>query len=59
VDTIPDIFRTASNVTGQLAAGAIVARGGRAPASEVTLEPSAAAAPALDAAIPATVLVDD
>lgn len=31
VDTIPDMFRTASNVTGQLAAATIVSRGERAP----------------------------
>jgi Na+/H+-dicarboxylate symporter len=59
VDTIPDIFRTASNVTGQLAAGVIVARGARAPASELASEASAGTAAALDAAVPATVLVDD
>jgi Na+/H+-dicarboxylate symporter len=34
VDTIPDMFRTAANVTGQLAAAVIVARGERAPAVE-------------------------
>jgi Na+/H+-dicarboxylate symporter len=27
IDTIPDMFRTTTNVTGQLAAAAIVARG--------------------------------
>lgn len=34
VDTIPDMFRTTANVTGQLAAAVIVARGERAPAIE-------------------------
>jgi Na+/H+-dicarboxylate symporter len=35
VDTIPDMFRTAANVTGQMAAATIVARGTRAtPATE-------------------------
>lgn len=34
VDTIPDMFRTTANVTGQLAAAVIVARGERAPATE-------------------------
>jgi proton glutamate symport protein len=33
VDTIPDMFRTAANVTGQLAAATIVARGATLPAS--------------------------
>jgi proton glutamate symport protein len=34
VDTIPDMFRTTANVTGQLAAAVIVARGERAPADQ-------------------------
>ena len=35
VDTIPDMFRTAANVTGQMAAATIVARGTRStPATE-------------------------
>ena len=32
VDTIPDMFRTAANVTGQLAAATIVSRGATLPA---------------------------
>jgi proton glutamate symport protein len=35
VDTIPDLFRTTANVTGQLAAAVIVARGRRATARAV------------------------
>jgi Na+/H+-dicarboxylate symporter len=31
VDTIPDIFRTTANVTGQMAAATIVGRAPRAP----------------------------
>jgi Na+/H+-dicarboxylate symporter len=38
VDTIPDIFRTTANVTGQLAAATIIARHSREPQA-VTLEP--------------------
>jgi len=34
VDTIPDMFRTAANATGQLAAATIVARGARQPHEE-------------------------
>ena len=34
VDTIPDMFRTTANVTGQLAAALIVSRGRRAPVIE-------------------------
>jgi len=34
VDTIPDMFRTTANVTGQLAAAVIVARGERQPADQ-------------------------
>jgi Na+/H+-dicarboxylate symporter len=34
VDTIPDMFRTTANVTGQLAAAVIVARGERVPADQ-------------------------
>jgi DAACS family dicarboxylate/amino acid:cation (Na+ or H+) symporter len=40
VDTIPDMFRTTANVTGQLAAAVIVARGERAPATEPAAEPA-------------------
>ena len=40
VDTIPDMFRTTANVTGQLAAAVIVARGARAPSIEPTVEPA-------------------
>lgn len=36
VDTIPDMFRTTANVTGQLAAALIVSRGERAPVVEST-----------------------
>jgi Na+/H+-dicarboxylate symporter len=44
VDTIPDMFRTAANVTGQLAAATIVARGAPAeqPAEEQAVSPAAA-----------------
>jgi Na+/H+-dicarboxylate symporter len=41
VDTIPDMFRTAANVTGQLAAATIVARGARAEPAPVAVAPAA------------------
>jgi Na+/H+-dicarboxylate symporter len=49
VDTIPDMFRTAANVTGQLAAATIVARGARAEPSTVAAAPAAPATSATPA----------
>jgi len=43
VDTIPDMFRTAANVTGQLAAATIVSRG--APVEAPVEAPVASPAP--------------
>jgi Na+/H+-dicarboxylate symporter len=41
VDTIPDMFRTTGNVTGDMAAAAIVGRQRGAPVTEVALAPTA------------------
>jgi Na+/H+-dicarboxylate symporter len=41
VDTIPDMFRTAANVTGQISAATIVARGARQEATAPTTAPAA------------------
>jgi len=38
VDTIPDMFRTATNVTGQLSAATIVSRGAAPVTEAVTAE---------------------
>jgi proton glutamate symport protein len=53
VDTIPDIFRTTANVTGQMAAATIVARGASMPA------PADAAAPMSLGAIATPVIADE
>jgi Na+/H+-dicarboxylate symporter len=53
VDTIPDIFRTTANVTGQMAAATIVARGASMPA------PADAAAPVGLGAIATPVIADE